>query len=31
LYLASELFPDAVVAVSDIVKDRLVRWGVPAN
>jgi glycosyltransferase involved in cell wall biosynthesis len=30
LYLASELFSDATVAVSDIVKERLVRWGVPA-
>jgi glycosyltransferase involved in cell wall biosynthesis len=28
LYLASELFSDATIAVSDIVKDRLVRWGV---
>jgi glycosyltransferase involved in cell wall biosynthesis len=31
LYLASELFSDATIAVSDIVKDRLVRWGVRAN
>jgi glycosyltransferase involved in cell wall biosynthesis len=31
LYLTSELFSDATVAVSDIVKDRLVRWGVRAN
>ena len=29
LYLASELFSDATIAVSDIVRDRLVRWGVP--
>jgi glycosyltransferase involved in cell wall biosynthesis len=28
LYLTSELFSDATVAVSDIVKDRLARWGV---
>jgi glycosyltransferase involved in cell wall biosynthesis len=28
LYLSSELFSDATIAVSDIVKDRLVRWGV---
>jgi glycosyltransferase involved in cell wall biosynthesis len=28
LYLASEMFSDATVAVSDIVKDRLARWGV---
>ncbi|HTS98357.1 MAG TPA: glycosyltransferase [Streptosporangiaceae bacterium] len=28
LYLASEMFSDATIAVSDIVKDRLVRWGV---
>jgi glycosyltransferase involved in cell wall biosynthesis len=31
LYLSSELFSDATVAVSDIVKDRLVRWGVRAK
>jgi glycosyltransferase involved in cell wall biosynthesis len=31
LYLASELFSDATIAVSDIVKERLVRWGVPAR
>jgi glycosyltransferase involved in cell wall biosynthesis len=31
LYLASERFSDATIAVSDIVKDRLVRWGVPAQ
>lgn len=28
LYLSSEKFSDATIAVSDIVKDRLVRWGV---
>jgi glycosyltransferase involved in cell wall biosynthesis len=28
LYLASEKFSDATIAVSGIVKDRLVRWGV---
>ena len=28
LYLSSEMFSDATIAVSDIVKDRLVRWGV---
>jgi glycosyltransferase involved in cell wall biosynthesis len=28
LYLASELFSDATIAVSDVVKERLVRWGV---
>jgi len=28
LYLASEKFSDATIAVSDIVRDRLVRWGV---
>jgi glycosyltransferase involved in cell wall biosynthesis len=31
LYLTSELFSDATIAVSDIVKDRLVRWGVRAG
>ena len=31
LYLASELFSDATIAVSDIVKERLIRWGVPAK
>jgi len=31
LYLASELFSDQTIAVSDIVRDRLVRWGVPAR
>jgi glycosyltransferase involved in cell wall biosynthesis len=28
LYLASEKFSDATIAVSDIVKERLARWGV---
>jgi glycosyltransferase involved in cell wall biosynthesis len=28
LYLSSEMFSDATIAVSDIVKDRLARWGV---
>ncbi len=28
LYLTSEMFSDATIAVSDIVKDRLARWGV---
>ena len=31
LYLASELFSDATIAVSDIVRERLVRWGVPSH
>ncbi len=31
LYLASEMFSDATVAVSDVVRERLVRWGVPAK
>ena len=31
LYLASELFSDATIAVSDVVRDRLVRWGVAAS
>ncbi len=31
LYLASERFSDATIAVSDIVKDRLVRWGVRSD
>jgi len=31
LYLASELFSDGTIAVSDVVRDRLVRWGVPAD
>ncbi len=28
LYLASEMFSDATIAVSDIVRDRLVKWGI---
>ena len=31
LYLASELFSDATIAVSDVVRERLIRWGVPAE
>jgi glycosyltransferase involved in cell wall biosynthesis len=31
LYLASEAFSDATIAVSDIVVERLVNWGVPAK
>ena len=31
LYLASEKFSDATIAVSDVVRERLVRWGVPAG
>ncbi|HUB39162.1 MAG TPA: glycosyltransferase [Streptosporangiaceae bacterium] len=31
LYLASELFSDGTIAVSDAVRERLVRWGVPAG
>jgi glycosyltransferase involved in cell wall biosynthesis len=31
LYLASELFSDATIAVSDIVKERLIHWGIPAR
>lgn len=31
LYLASELFSDATIAVSDIVRERLIRWGVSAR
>jgi glycosyltransferase involved in cell wall biosynthesis len=31
LYLGSELFSDATIAVSDVVRARLVRWGVPAR
>jgi glycosyltransferase involved in cell wall biosynthesis len=31
LYLASELFSDATIAVSDVVRDRLIRWGIPAG
>ena len=29
LYLASELFSDATIAVSGVVRERLVKWGVP--
>jgi glycosyltransferase involved in cell wall biosynthesis len=29
LYLASELASDATIAVADVVRDRLVKWGVP--
>ena len=28
LYLASELFSDATIAVADVVKERLINWGV---
>ena len=28
LYLGSELFSDATIAVSDVVRERLIRWGV---
>jgi glycosyltransferase involved in cell wall biosynthesis len=31
LYLASELTSDATIAVADVVRERLVRWGVPAR
>jgi glycosyltransferase involved in cell wall biosynthesis len=31
LYLGSELFSDATIAVSDVVRERLVQWGVPAR
>jgi glycosyltransferase involved in cell wall biosynthesis len=31
LYLASELFSDATIAVSGVVRERLVKWGVPAR
>jgi glycosyltransferase involved in cell wall biosynthesis len=31
LYLTSEAFSDATIAVSDVVVERLVRWGVPAR
>jgi len=31
LYLASELTSDATIAVADVVRDRLVNWGVPAR
>ena len=31
LYLTSELFSDATIAVSNVVRERLIRWGVPAR
>jgi glycosyltransferase involved in cell wall biosynthesis len=31
LYLASELTSDATIAVADVVRERLIRWGVPAR
>jgi glycosyltransferase involved in cell wall biosynthesis len=31
LYLGSELFSDATIAVSDVVRERLIRWGVPGK
>src|SRR5207344_2197709 len=31
LYLASEVFSDATIAVSGTVRERLIRWGVPAR
>jgi glycosyltransferase involved in cell wall biosynthesis len=31
LYLASALFSDATIAVSDVVRERLVHWGVPGR
>jgi len=31
LYLASELFSDATIAVADVVKERLIKWGVPGR
>lgn len=31
LYLGSELFSDATIAVSDVVRERLIRWGVQAR
>jgi glycosyltransferase involved in cell wall biosynthesis len=31
LYLGSEMFSDATIAVSDVVRERLIRWGVPAK
>jgi len=31
LYLTSEFFSDATIAVSDVVRERLVKWGVPAR
>ena len=29
LYLATDVFSDATIAISDAVRDRLVKWGVP--
>jgi glycosyltransferase involved in cell wall biosynthesis len=29
LYLGSEIFSDATIAVADVVKKRLIKWGVP--
>lgn len=31
LYLGTELFSDMTIAVSQVVRDRLVRWGVPEH
>jgi len=31
LYLGTDLFSDATIAVSDAVRERLVHWGVPAR
>ena len=31
LYLASELTSDATIAVAEVVRERLIRWGVPAK
>ena len=31
LYLGSELFSDATIAVSDVVRERLIHWGVSAK
>jgi len=31
LYLGADRFSQATIAVSDVVRDRLVRWGVPAH
>ncbi len=31
LYLASELFSEATIAVADVVKERLIKWGVPGQ
>jgi glycosyltransferase involved in cell wall biosynthesis len=31
LYLGSELFSDATIAVADVVKKRLIQWGVPGT